>query len=98
MSNSKEDALLHTERIANNFKKIYSPKQTNLQPIAGTDTYRYYLDKHIERGFNSYWESRVDKYINNEWKIFMTFSTWENSKCKELINRLDLGGNTVIKY
>jgi len=100
MNMEVEDALRETERISNNFKKIYSPKPSHLQPIVGNDTYRYYCNELMNSmSFNSYWESRVDKYINGKWEIFMRFTDiGGDRKCKQLVERLKLGGNTVIEF
>jgi len=98
---SKEEALKETERIADNFKKIYSPKPSHLQPIIGTDTYRFEIDICVEQGWDIWWESRVDKYVNGKWERFVKFKGGttgdDKRKCIELVNRLKLGGNTVIE-
>lgn len=102
MSMDKEEALKETERITNNFKKCYSSKPSNLQPIIGNDTYRYFLDELKEEpGWYGriYYLHRVDKLVNNKWEVFIKFEdTTGRRKCVELINRLKLGGNTVIEY
>lgn len=93
----REEAEKETERIANNFKNIYSPKQPKLQPIVGNKMYRYFLDEWVEKGWDMWSESRVDVYEDGKWVTFMKFID-ETKKCKELVSRLELGGNTVIKY
>lgn len=102
MNMEVEEALKETERISNNFKKAYSPKQSHLQPIVGNDTYRFKRGVLVEKGWDMWWESYVDKYVNGEWKRFMKFkgehSQEDVNKCMELVNRLKLGGNTVIEY
>lgn len=101
-SMEREEAEKETERITNNFKKVYSPKPSNLQPIIGNDTYRFKRDVCVEQGWDMWWESYVDKYVNGKWERFMKFkggSTGEDvSKCIELVKRLQLGGNSVIEY
>jgi hypothetical protein len=98
---TREEAIVETERIANNFKKIYSPKPSHLQPIIGTDTYRFERDICVEQGWDMWWESRVDKYVNGKWERFMKFkggTTGQHVRnCIELVNRLQLGGNTIIE-
>ena len=85
----KEEA----ERIASNF----SPKKPTLNPIKGSDTYKYYIQKYIENGRNSYWESRIFKYVNGKWEIFMSWGSSGFIKAREVVKRLELGGNTVIE-
>lgn len=101
-SMDKEDAEKETERIANNFKKVYASKPSNLQPINGNDTYRYFYDELVEESGwygTIYYLHRVDKLVNGKWKTFMEFKgASEKNKCKELVERLQLGGNSVIKY
>jgi len=101
-SMEKEEAEKETERIANNFKKAYSPKPSSLQPIVGKDTYRYFYDELVEESgwYGSiYYMHRIDKYEEGKWKTFMKFKgASEKSKCRELVERLELGGNSVIKY
>lgn len=99
---SKEDAEKETERITNNFKKIYSPKPSYLQPIIGNDTYRFKRGICVEQGWDMWWESYIDKYLNGKWERFMEFkgdaTCLDEKRCIDLINRLKLGGNTVIEY
>lgn len=98
MNMEVEEALKETDRIANNFKNIYSPKPTNLQPINGNGTYRYFLNE-LGSGWSAEFTSRVDKYVDGKWEVFMKFvGAHEAYKCRELVNRLQLGGNTIIKY
>lgn len=101
MNMEVDEALKETERIANNFKKIYSPKPSHLQPIIGNDVYRFKRAVVVEKGWDIWWESYVDKYINNKWERFLTFkgdtTGLDEKKCTELVNRLKLGGNTVIE-
>lgn len=98
----KEEAEKETERISNNFKKVYSPKPSHLQPIIGNDTYRFKRNVCVEKNWDMWWESYVDKYTNGKWERFMKFKggTYgsDGVKCTEVINRLKLGGNTVIEF
>ena len=89
----KEEALKETERIANNF----SPKPSTLKPIIGSDTYKYYIQKYIENGWNSYWESRIFKYVNGKWETFMRWDSSGFIQAEETVKRSELGGNTVIE-
>lgn len=68
----KQEAEKETERIANNFL----PKPSTLKPIKGSDTYKYYIQKYIENGWNSYHESRIFKYVDGKWETFMR---WDSS-------------------
>lgn len=98
----KEEALMETERIASNFKKIYHSKPNGLEPIIGKDTYRFKRDVCVEQGWDIWWESYIDKYINGKWERFMKFkggtTGGDVTKCIELVNRLKLGGNTIIEF
>lgn len=93
----KEQAQKETERIAENFKKCYAPEKPKIEPIVGNDTYRYFID-HLPNHFCAEFESRVDKYVDGKWKVFMKFGSWDSNKCKKLVNRLKAGGNTVIEF
>ena len=93
----REEAEKEVERIVNNFKNIFSPKPQKLHPIVGNKMYRYFLDGWVEKGWDMWSESRVDVYEDGNWITFMKFIN-ETRKCKELINRLKLGGNTVIEF
>lgn len=98
-SMDKDEAIQETERISLLFKKLYSTNEDT--PIIGTDTYRYFID-HNTGGWEQNHESRIDKYINGEWKLFMYFndglSMMGGFKCKKIIKRLIAGGNTVMEY
>lgn len=89
----REEAERETERIANNF----SPKSNTLKPIKGSDTYKYYIQKYIENGWNSYYESRIYKYVNGKWETFMRWDSSGFIDAKNVVTRLELGGNTVIE-
>lgn len=91
----KEESEKETERIANNFKSVYSPKPSKLEPIIGNKTYRYYIDDYSGHWMAEF-ESRVDVYENGQWKKFMKFR--DGYLCRQLIERLKLGGNTVIEF
>ena len=98
----KDTAIKETEKISSNFKKLYSPKPSHLQPIVGSDTYRFKTDVCIEKGWDIWWESYIDKYVNGKWERFMKFkgdtTGIDGIRCIELVNRLKIGGNTVIEF
>lgn len=93
----KEEALKETERISSNFKSIYSPPKSKLIPIQGKETYRYFIRNHREQGWDMWYESRIDKYVNGKWETFMKYID-DFGKCEELVERLRLGGNTMINF
>lgn len=93
----EKEATKNTDEIFNEISSFYN--QSKLQPINGNDTYRYFFDNLVEKGWDMYYQHRIDKYINGKWERFMEFKgITERSKCVELVERLRLGGNTMIKY
>lgn len=94
----KDEAIKETDRITNNFKTIYVPKSNGLKPIIGKDTYRYYLSKHRKSGWDTWYESKIEKYVKGRWKNYMfTTDVIGGINLGKLVKRLELGGNTIIE-
>lgn len=92
---SKEDSIIETESFFSNIEKLYNNNKNIGKPILGNDTYRYRLN-HLPNHFLAEIESTIEIYNKGKWVLFMKFES--GFDCKKAVDRLELGGNNVIKF